>query len=557
MNAGMIYAKTPIGEEAVRQSTRVVQRNLRMVLVQVDGKLSVGELSAKIGNPNLVEDAICELEKGGYIVPLAQAEAAWEMGTRVARKEQQISAISQFSTFGSLSKTPSVALENAQESRFSSFGKPVLPAGAKNPAAAAPPKITVQPESDNDDPAGKRRRPLARLLGGLLGILLLAVAIVAFYPYQQHMADIERELAATLQTPVVIDQVALKLLPQPHLSLMRLRLGEGQTRQAGQIAEVQIHAPWQLLFGGMAAAESLTVVDPVLPVSQLLAIARLTAGKQGSLRRISLANLAVNTGSSLIFAPLNGRLDFVAGKFSQATFETTDRTVLLKALPVADGIELALEGRAWKPNGLPVTFAAAQAKGLLQAEQLVITDIDATFLGGLLKGAWTLSWVNGLQMRGTGMLARVDLRQVASNLAPLLNAEGELSGKLHLQGQGADWARLWQATTAQIDAEITGGLMQGVNLGEAGRAASGSIVRAGSTKFDRLNTQIAITAQQVALRNIQLDAGAITASGQVVAGQDANIDGRLLLQVRSSVATTKAALSLSGRLPNPTLVTEK
>ena len=46
MDQTLVFAKTPIGDEAVRQSNRVVQRNLRMLLVQVDGKLSVAELSA-------------------------------------------------------------------------------------------------------------------------------------------------------------------------------------------------------------------------------------------------------------------------------------------------------------------------------------------------------------------------------------------------------------------------------------------------------------------------------------------------------------------------------
>ena len=32
MDPNLVFAKTPIGDEAVRQSTRVVQRNLRMVL---------------------------------------------------------------------------------------------------------------------------------------------------------------------------------------------------------------------------------------------------------------------------------------------------------------------------------------------------------------------------------------------------------------------------------------------------------------------------------------------------------------------------------------------
>src|SRR5574343_137879 len=89
MDANLVYAKTPTGDEAVRQSTRVVQRNLRMVLVQVDGKMSVEELSAKIGNPRLVQAALRELEEGGYIAPTLEAVSVWEESRNKARQEGQ------------------------------------------------------------------------------------------------------------------------------------------------------------------------------------------------------------------------------------------------------------------------------------------------------------------------------------------------------------------------------------------------------------------------------------------------------------------------------------
>ena len=101
MDQKLVYAKTPTGDEAVRQRTRVVQRNLRMVLVQVDGKLSVQELSAKIGNPVLVENALLELEEGGFIAPTAVAMSVWEDASKQALRKPQVSALSQFSTFGS------------------------------------------------------------------------------------------------------------------------------------------------------------------------------------------------------------------------------------------------------------------------------------------------------------------------------------------------------------------------------------------------------------------------------------------------------------------------
>ena len=105
MDQKLIFAKTPIGDEAVRQSTRVVQRNLRMVLVQVDGKLTVAELGVKIGDPRLVEGALSELEEGGYIAPTLEAVSVWqESKLRVERLKA--SAASGISSFGAKSGVP-------------------------------------------------------------------------------------------------------------------------------------------------------------------------------------------------------------------------------------------------------------------------------------------------------------------------------------------------------------------------------------------------------------------------------------------------------------------
>lgn len=69
MDENLVYSKTSAGEEAVRQRTRVVQRNLRMVLILVDGKTTAGELALKVGNPQLVEQSLRELEEDGFIAP--------------------------------------------------------------------------------------------------------------------------------------------------------------------------------------------------------------------------------------------------------------------------------------------------------------------------------------------------------------------------------------------------------------------------------------------------------------------------------------------------------
>lgn len=86
MDPNLIYVKTSAGEDAIQQRTRVIQRNVRMVLILVDGQSTVADLSRKTGNPQLTENALSELEKGGYVTAkLEQHDSLWQESQRVAQ----------------------------------------------------------------------------------------------------------------------------------------------------------------------------------------------------------------------------------------------------------------------------------------------------------------------------------------------------------------------------------------------------------------------------------------------------------------------------------------
>lgn len=87
MDPNLIYIKTTAGEDAIQQRTRVIQRNVRMVLILVDGQSSVADLSRKTGNPQLTENALAELERGGFIeLKVEQHDSLWEESKRVAQE---------------------------------------------------------------------------------------------------------------------------------------------------------------------------------------------------------------------------------------------------------------------------------------------------------------------------------------------------------------------------------------------------------------------------------------------------------------------------------------
>lgn len=542
MDSRLIYAKTPTGDEAVRQSTRVVQRNLRMVLVQVDGKLSAGELAVKIGNPRLVENALRELEEGGFIAPTLEAASVWEESKRQVQKTAQVSALSQFSRFGPRSKTiPEYVAEESAASSFSTFGKPVLPSD----------RLSAGSEAAESPPCGKQTSLLQWFLLGAGGLCLALVLLVLFYPYQSLRPGIETAASRLLQAPVHVGGVGVAVWPRPVLLIDRLSIGEAGD---SMVEQVRIASPLALLGGQPHVLPSVEVVGASLMADRLAMLPLwappTSTGRELMIRQIRVERMTVSA-RDLSLRDLSGEILFKPdGSVEKSSFETVDRSLRVAAMPGPQGILVNIEGLAWKPVGGAVSFNGLQAKGLLQKGKLLIHEFDSSFLGGLIKGSWLLDWSKSLVMAGDVTLNRLDCRKLSAAFIPTLNLDGELAGSLRFRSSGQDWSALWRNVEALLDAEITRGNLHGLDLGEVARRGRGAVVRGGSTKFDHLRASVTINPRQVSARDIQMTAGMVTASGQFQAGRDGVVDGTLTVTMQTSVSTIRTPVRVSGELPD-------
>jgi hypothetical protein len=89
MGDDAIFFKTLSGDEAVRERTRLVQRNLRMVLILVDGFADVAALKTKVGDPAMVESALAELERLGLVESIDARMARNKESAAVAALPQE------------------------------------------------------------------------------------------------------------------------------------------------------------------------------------------------------------------------------------------------------------------------------------------------------------------------------------------------------------------------------------------------------------------------------------------------------------------------------------
>lgn len=564
MDAKQIFVKTQIGDEAVRQSTRVVQRNLRMVLVQVDGKLSVAELSAKIGNPRLVEAALRDLQEGGFIAPRQSLVLGREdeKVTEQAAPSTEASSLfppSQFSSFGkSAAAEPGPQATNSQ---FSSFGKPILPtAGYINPPTVS---IKKPERKRRPEPSPEPDQPLSIgrwLFGVPLGVLLLTLLLALLYPYNNFKPAIEAAGSELLQAPVKVGAVGITFWPRPALTLSDLKLGDSEE---GSIELVRIASPFALLGSRPHTLSAVDVVGAKVSADFLVgsALFRKPAGDSANrplIRQMNLERFTV-TVHDLALRNLSGQVAFQAdGSVEKAALRNDDEGIRLQAVPAAGGIALDIQGSGWMPLGKALAFNSLQAKGVLQKGKLVIQSLDTTFLNGILKGSWLLDWSkNGLSMAGDAALQRLDCRKVTAAFAPSLNLEGELGGSLRLRASGLDWDSLWKGVEAHLDAEIVRGILHGTDLGEAVRGGGGFVARSGSTKFERLRVALNIDARQVVGRDVQMAAGMMSVSGQFVAARQRPVEANLLVTMQTSVSTVRAPVRVTGELSNLQAISSK
>lgn len=283
LDPNLVFAKTAAGEEAMLQRTRVVQRNVRMVLILVDGNATVAELCDKTGNTQLTQNALLELEGDGFVERRVETGSVWRHGKQAPKKKTVSTPqpVSGFSTFGErLEANPAgsglshslatqiVAPPDEHAGRPPQTSTPLSPGtstpvpwpsrpGYRTPAAASPATQPAAAPGDEpgekkgalparlrwlfgfgettDQPDIKRRRPgrrrwsLTWTLTATLGILLISVVLsllALFFPYADYLPQVEAALAQSTGQPAKVGGMRVSVYPKPGLLLLDLQLGD-------------------------------------------------------------------------------------------------------------------------------------------------------------------------------------------------------------------------------------------------------------------------------------------------------------------------------------------
>ncbi|MDR1887858.1 MAG: hypothetical protein LBQ81_00455 [Zoogloeaceae bacterium] len=593
MNHNDIYGKTPAGEESMIHRAKAEERKQRMILVLIDGKTSVGEISEKVGDNALTELAIITLVAEGFIVlekagdatrppkapvqdPVSPETAAPQQAVSVP---QQAVPVPQRQPASALpppvaSPPPTLAAVLKKETALSgatSSAQPVqkeeftLPsfnrASPVNPDVAAQAEEAVNAEERRA--RRKLRRSMRRVLWALGGVLLafcVGLAGIYLYSYDAQRQALEEWLAQGLGVPVRVGQVTPVLLPKPMLELRQIQIGD--VPDQNRIDLIRLPGLFSRVFGLPFSADDRVEISGGSLDTTLLATWR-GGSAPGRIIGANFQQLEIRLGEYNL-ATFEGNILFASdGGLKRADLRSKALRLEVTPLNKESCTVTVTAGNGWQPvQDFPIKLLDFSGAMQVYSDHLRLEKGDMHLMGGRYEGDLDLSWRDGKvrEMSGKGVLTGVRITDLLKGMGfarpaeatqAALELDGDLSGALRFRTSG-DTSELWRKNLeASGEMKVDRSVLQGMDLIRLMRGGGkGKITRrSGTTRFSRLNFNVNVNSDGLKLENLQLRATSLRGEGGVSVDSEGELSGRITLLLFDGEGGPGSNLVLSGRYP--------
>ena len=562
MDDPLIYVKTPAGEATLLQRTRLLQRNLRMVLINVDGLATVSELKRRLGDSNMVESSLSELLRLALI----------EISSGERREPEETATAPGFLLERQQVETPSTldaptVIEGKKRSAapFSAFYEKLAQWRERRKAATeekAFRKIYEMPtEADTIEQVKLkrvRRGPRRVISWPLLLVMILAggvfllTLLAMLFPYQRYLPEMERRLSLALHDPVRIARAHFSVLPYPNITLEGISVGAEAYVTA---RAVRIVPNLFLLFAEMPVLSDVQVDGLMIRGQGILRSANWLRGATASdggvrFQEVKLDDLAVEIGDATLDG-LSGKVQLSAkGGIDKFVLQNVDHTLHLEVAPAAFGYRLSVLGNNWMMPFRPrLMLENFEAQGELSPGSLRFSRINGRMYEGIFDGTAQFDWSQATTLVSDINLSRASISKMFVALNPDLALQGDISGKLHLESRADGFSHLVDSLRVDGDFLVANGIINHFDLVEALR--SNRQTRGGFTRFERFSGSLQLEHQDYHLNRLKISSGLMQASGNLDIGPKQEIKGTMELSLKGSATLVKGSVGIAGTLNNP------
>src|SRR5467141_1551363 len=371
-------------------------------------------------------------------------------------------------------------------------------------------------------------------------LLILGAALGALHVIPISTADYEKAAREALGQPVRVGSGRISLWRGVHYEFKDVRIGERV-----RIAEARAFPALDALFDEKKVFKRVELEGAAVPQDMLgEALFARVNGENFTLGRVVAKQLKLE--GPLPLPPLD--VDVVLDATGVPRVASLAGPENLVANLSSKGAELEFEMSATR-FALPIAPALSLdqfgMKGTLTRRGMNISSWDGAALNGSVSGTAQVRWGGTWNVEGVVTARGIN----AAVFAPALLLEGRGEGTGRFWMTGSEPAKLASGGRLEGNFTVNKGVLGSFDLSRAIQTGGRQVT--GRTQFTEMNGQAIYNAGAVALRNINIGAGALNAGASVDIAQSGALSGRIVIDVRTSTQALRAILILGGTVKEP------
>jgi hypothetical protein len=587
MNSDLIYTKTASGENAIQQRSRILQRNTRMVLILVDGHSSVGDLGAKIGNVELVEEALSELEEGGFIVlkppevpdDFLQNEPNDSLPPEKPPRDSALTERKERAEAPEAGHDSSAPLPQIPEDESEDVPSalPLMYDAKKDvklsPRFSPPPRTRKKEkptsemvsdfgsiESEEEDfpqgsspleslskedeaPAPSRKPRVGqgkRLVKIFAWIVFALLAGFQLFPFNIFVPDVEDAFSSAIGNPVKLMGLRVNAYPTLELVLRGIKIGEGKNEI--EIREIRLQPDLSSWFSSRKFFRKATVLGTDLRLEHIAGLPAIFSSlnnpaKSPKIEDVQFENTNIRfLGLVLQNSDAEIQTD-VDGAMQAMEIRSGDGNLALTVTPNAGRIDLAVEAFAWRPHAESSLLSEAIIlKGRLENDLLSISDLKVRIFDGLIQGNAVILAGNAKpSVSGSISCEGINASKLGEALGIGRRMAGSITGKMRFTANSETWPEIFSQLTGDGEFTVLRGSIYGADLAEAVRQVSKTPVQGGITTFEQMSGKMRLRQEKNQFYELNIASGLMQSTGYVDIARNGNLTGRMDLLMRGTL----------------------
>jgi hypothetical protein len=376
---------------------------------------------------------------------------------------------------------------------------------------------------------------------GIALITLLAAGLVALHIIPLPMDEYERAASDALGRPVKIGTGRLSLYSGLRLNLENLSVDGATT-----IAQARAYPQLRALVEGRQALSRLELAGVTVPQSAIGAVvgAKLRGeGFRGA--RIFAKDLRLTGPVAL--PVLDGEVRFGPDGAVNSVILSGPDSLAATLTPTANGeVEFDVTAATLAiPFAPELVLSPFAMKGKANRQGMNIASWGGGVFDGAVSGTASVRWSGAWQLEG-GLTARAINAAV---FAPALLSEGKAEGQGRFSMSGSDPMKLYNAAHLEGNFSVGKGMLGTVDLSRVLHTSGRQY--GGRTQFTEMTGHATYDRGAVALRNVNISAGALTAAASADIAPSGAIVGRIVADIRTTVQPLRAILVIGGTVKEP------